>query len=510
MKKILLTILLSLSIPSLALAAVAVGWNATSTNAGYISPNMPDGINIPFIRVPYIVATSTTKASVLPYASTTALSVSGNSYLYGNVGVATSSALEALSIYGNLNIQNTAATSINTSFNIGTIVDPFNSAVNALAIYPRDDTYYRLELGTPAHKIYQVDFTNVVAGIIGLGNISTNYLEGATGGQQIYFDSPTYAGGGGGRDAVYVTDPFDFFPSVNDSKPALLRNTRVVDSSSAVGFVLKTLNTLSTTGSVLLNVDNGASTKFTILGNGDVGMTGNVGIGTAAPSNKLDVEGATLINTGTGATTFNDLNIGGVNGWSGNEAHRINTVYSGTASTSNIVSTIETAFDGVMGNMYFRNFYNSGNQSSILMTIKGNGNVGIGTTTPAGTLSVQGGSSTVDSLVVATSSGNTIAGFDGDGHAFTSGPAGAVSSCGTGSPSVSGDDQSGTITTATAATTCTYTFAKAFKKTPNCRVTDDSLVGFADVASISTSAVTFGISSALTGGHLYYDCTYHR
>lgn len=138
------------------------------------------------------------------------------------------------------------------------------------------------------------------------------------------------------------------------------------------------------------------------------------------------------------------------------------------------------------------------------------GNTGIGTTTPYATLSIQSGASTGDAFVVATTTGKAIGGYDNDGHVFTSGPAPVISSCGTGSGTVVGDDQSGTITTATAATACTATFSKAYRGTPVCTVTDNSLVGFADISSISTTAVTFGISSALTGGLLYYQCAYHR
>lgn len=135
---------------------------------------------------------------------------------------------------------------------------------------------------------------------------------------------------------------------------------------------------------------------------------------------------------------------------------------------------------------------------------------GIGTSSPYATFSIQSNSSTGDAFVIATSTGNAIAGVDNDGHRFTSGPAPIISSCGTGTGTVVGDDQSGTITTATAATACTMTFAKAYQKAPTCTVTDNSLVGFADISSVSVSAVTFGISSALTGGNLYYSCGYHR
>lgn len=152
----------------------------------------------------------------------------------------------------------------------------------------------------------------------------------------------------------------------------------------------------------------------------------------------------------------------------------------------------------------------SGGTNNYDAIFNGGGNSGFGTSSPYAQLSVQSNASTGDAFVVATSTGNTIGGFDNDGHRFTSGPAPAISSCGTGSGTVVGDDQSGTITTATAATTCTATFSKAYRNTPVCIVTDDSLVGFADISSVSTSVVTFGISSALTGGHLYYQCVYHK
>lgn len=139
-------------------------------------------------------------------------------------------------------------------------------------------------------------------------------------------------------------------------------------------------------------------------------------------------------------------------------------------------------------------------------------NIGIGTSSPFATTSIQSNSSTGDAFSIATSSGATVSGEDNGGHGYTSGPPPAISTstCGTGTGTVVGDDQSGTVTTATAATACTMTFAKAYQKTPTCTVTDNSLVGFADISNISTTAVTFGISSALTGGNLYYQCTYHR
>ena len=114
---------------------------------------------------------------------------------------------------------------------------------------------------------------------------------------------------------------------------------------------------------------------------------GNVGIGTTTPLTKLHVEGGVTINTGNGSSAFNDLNIGGINGWSNSEAHRINFVYGN--GTSNIFQTIESYYGGANeGKMRFRNFYTDSQQTGILMTIHSSGNVGIGTDSPASKLHV--------------------------------------------------------------------------------------------------------------------------
>lgn len=104
--------------------------------------------------------------------------------------------------------------------------------------------------------------------------------------------------------------------------------------------------------------------------------------------------------------------------------------------------------------------------------------------------------------------GGALFGVNTYGHVMSSGTTPAVSACGT-SPSISANatDFSGTINVGSvSATACTLTFANVFTNIPTCVVSDDNTGITADVQSISASAVTFGFSISLAGGHVYYIC----
>lgn len=152
-----------------------------------------------------------------------------------------------------------------------------------------------------------------------------------------------------------------------------------------------------------------------------------------------------------------------------------------------------------------------GTVNDILVGTNG-GLIGIGTSTPYATLSVQSGSNTGDAFAVATSSGKTVFGIDNDGHKFSSGPAPIVSSCGTGSPTIVGDDQGGTITTGTGATSCTITFSKAYRNTPYVTyIGDNSIVITSSVTTLDTTHAVISVSGAgLTGGLIWYGFGYHQ
>ena len=85
-------------------------------------------------------------------------------------------------------------------------------------------------------------------------------------------------------------------------------------------------------------------------------------------SGQLAVNNTVYFNAGTGASDYNDLNLGGVGGWSGNESHGINTYYGSIASPT-IFSRLDTQFNGSAAVMRWKNFYYSGAQTSTVMTL---------------------------------------------------------------------------------------------------------------------------------------------
>jgi len=110
------------------------------------------------------------------------------------------------------------------------------------------------------------------------------------------------------------------------------------------------------------------------------------------------------------------------------------------------------------------------------------------------------------SLTISSQNASLVFGVQYDGHIVSSGTTPSMGTCGS-SPSVSGSDTAGLIAVGSGSvTSCTMNFANSYLNPPVCVESDTSTSVTADIISITTAAVTFGFSSSLGGGSIWYIC----
>ena len=158
-----------------------------------------------------------------------------------------------------------------------------------------------------------------------------------------------------------------------------------------------------------IDVDNGV--LYTDTANN------RVGIGTASPDHKLDVDGGAQFNTNTGTTPFYITRLGGTS-----QALSIKVMDDNVRfeSIQDEAADNYGGFDFRMdGGVTEPDFVIRKNAGSPILNVKGDGNVGIGTTSPgeklevAGNIKIQSGGSSSDSNYISMVGSRAIFGYDG-------------------------------------------------------------------------------------------------
>jgi hypothetical protein len=81
--------------------------------------------------------------------------------------------------------------------------------------------------------------------------------------------------------------------------------------------------------------------------------------------------------------------------------------------------------------------------------------------------------------------------------------------CGTGCSSVAtgSTDYRGSLTSGSSVSSVTLNFSTTLAYTPTCVISDSNTSAVADISSISSSALTISLASALTSVKIYWICT---
>jgi hypothetical protein len=134
------------------------------------------------------------------------------------------------------------------------------------------------------------------------------------------------------------------------------------------------------------------------------------------------------------------------------------------------------------------------------------GGTGVTTATGSGSIVLSVSPTLVTpNIGVATGTSISVASFSTSGHiASTQGSLPIVTACGTGAAVTAGStDMRGSVTTGTAATSCTIAFTTAFGAAPFCNVSANSALAIGIIPTAGSFTTNMG---ALTGGVITWTC----
>lgn len=308
-----------------------------------------------------------------------------------------------------------------------------------------------------------------------------------------------------GNVGIGTSTPRGILDLISDS--STIPNRFLVDLSGGTNRTLR----VSRVGSGMsLDVSN-TNTNFSspndlIFQNSVAGNGGNVGIGTSTPAAKLDVNNGSLSNLalyvegGSGGTD--------IASFSRRAGASDDVVINANGSNPQVAFKVNGSTRFSVGDNFTDNslrFSTSTVGVGDVMTLTQAGSLGIGTTSPASKLSVQGSSgSAADLFTVASSTSKSYLKIKSMGGIVSSGDLPAVSSCGI-SPSVSSDSNqiAGAVTIGSGiVTACTVTFLTPYPSGTVVHVflnQDTGSIVTSDAQSITTSGFTIN-SLASAGG----------
>jgi hypothetical protein len=248
-------------------------------------------------------------------------------------------------------------------------------------------------------RIPDLDTAKITTGTLPVARGGTG-VTGSTGtGSVVLSDAPTFTGTPALSSAASITGTSDGVLSVqNTTTPAI---ARMLTTGGQVYFQ----------SGIAATSDSRADTNFTSMYNGTnylkiQGSTGNVGIGTTSPGEKLHVNGnlrlGSSLNNSVDDDTEYSISTAGQLIIKSNDSG-INGSYVGLQLQSGNVNPGKIVIGGGSVDQYKDiEFYTSGS-STERMRIHHNGNVGIGTTSPAYRLHIQDGNASMAQFGPSTS-----------------------------------------------------------------------------------------------------------